>query len=194
MPRQYRGRVAEARTAERRERLVRAGTELAGRHGVAAMTMRAVCREAALSQRFFYESFDDTEQLLQAVYLHALDIVKEEIRASSPDTLDSRLRVRAGVDAVAQLSRNDTRLCRILLIEPIADLRLRRLVRTALSGLTDSAAADLPAVKMQYATMFGAIISLFIEWTEGNLGDDRCAFVDHVTDLLLASPLAANFR
>ena len=45
-------------------------------------------------------------------------------------------------------------------------------------------------LKMHYATMFGALISLFLEWTEGNLGDDRAAFVDHVIAVLSASPLS----
>ncbi|OBJ68006.1 hypothetical protein A5643_16150 [Mycobacterium sp. 1274756.6] len=50
---------------------------------------------------------------------------------------------------------------------------------------------DSDLSKMHYATLFGAIISLFLEWTEGNLGDDRAAFVDHVTATVLASPLAS---
>ncbi|MGV0806593.1 hypothetical protein [Mycolicibacterium setense] len=53
-----------------------------------------------------------------------------------------------------------------------------------------SLAGDLATVKMHYATVFGAIISLFLEWTEGNLGDDRAKFVDHVTAVLDSSPLS----
>ena len=65
-----------------------------------------------------------------------------------------------------------------------------------MSGLTaptdGSDTAATARVKMQYATVFGAIISLFIEWTEGNLGSDREAFVDHVSTMLLSSPLFDN--
>jgi hypothetical protein len=40
---------------------------------------------------------------------------------------------------------------------------------------------------MRFATLFGGPISLFIEWTEGNLGDDRAEFADHVTRFTLAT-------
>ncbi|MEU2257751.1 hypothetical protein [Nocardia xishanensis] len=36
---------------------------------------------------------------------------------------------------------------------------------------------------MRFSALFGALISLFVEWTEGSLGADRRAFVDHVTEV-----------
>lgn len=48
-------------------------------------------------------------------------------------------------------------------------------------------------VRLPARTVFGAIISLFIEWTEGNLGSDQEVFVEHVTSTLLASPLSYGF-
>lgn len=193
MSRPYRGRLAEARTAERRGRLVQAGIELVGTHGVSAMTMRAVCRGAGLSQKFFYESFTDTEELLHAVYRSTLANARRIIDEAAVESTDLRTKTHASVDAAARLMRSDPRVCRILLIEPIADLRLRHFVRDLLADAygrsgTEAEAGHLRA-KMQYATVFGAIISLFIEWSEGNLGDDRPAFVAYVTEVLMASPL-----
>jgi hypothetical protein len=68
-----------------------------------------------------------------------------------------------------------------------------RIIAMISPTIAQSAAIDgnPTTLKMRYATMFGAIISLFLEWTEGNLGDDRAGFVDHVTTVLYASPLAA---
>lgn len=164
--------------------------ELVGTQGVAAMTMRAVCREAGLSQKFFYESFTDTDQLLHAVYRAALDVARHAVDESDSPATDLPSQMRQRVDAAARLVREDPRICRILLIEPVADLRLRRYVRETLAATFRGGADDNPRIKMHYATTFGAIISLFVEWTEGNLGEDRAAFVDHVTDLLSSSPLA----
>lgn len=196
MSRPYRGQAAEARSAERRARLIQAGVDLVGTQGVTAMTMRAVCREAELSQKFFYESFTDTDELLHEVYRSTFEHSRQAIEAAGDPAADLISRTRAGVAAAAQLVKDDPRICRILLVEPIADLRLRHFVRdtvSAMSGLrapTDQADATATArVKMQYATVFGAIISLFIEWTEGNLGSDHDAFVDHVSAMLLSSPL-----
>ncbi|OBG89483.1 hypothetical protein A5699_13880 [Mycobacterium sp. E802] len=197
MSRPYRGQAAEARSSDRRARLLQAGADLVGNHGVAAMTMRAVCREAGLSQKFFYESFTDTDDLLRAVYRSAFEHVRDVVDAASDPASDLTARTRAGVAAAAQLVKDDPRLCRILLVEPIADERLRRYVRDTVGTMTlegiaaPTGRAASPRVKMQYATVFGAIISLFIEWTEGNLGADLEAFVDHVTGMLLSSPLAS---
>ena len=38
-----------------------------GTEGAAAATMRATCREAALTERYFYESFANRDELLVAV-------------------------------------------------------------------------------------------------------------------------------
>lgn len=196
MSRPYRGQAAEARSADRRARLIQAGADLVGTEGVAAMTMRAVCREAELSQKFFYESFTDTDDLLREVYRSTFERARQVIYTAADPHADLPARTRAGVGAAAQLVKDDPRICRILLVEPIADLRLRHFVRDAvgaMSGLTaPTDRADTVAaarVKMQYATAFGAIISLFIEWTEGNLGSDHDVFVDHVSAMLLSSPL-----
>lgn len=179
---------------------MQAGIELVGVGGAAAMTMRAVCREAQLSQKFFYESFTDTDDLLREVYrstFHTARIVIASAAAASEDATDPAARIRAGVDAAARLVKDDPRVCRILLVEPIADLTLRHFVRDSIFGMVtnpvDPAGAPLAQgedsvrSKMRYATVFGSIISLFLEWTEGNLGDDRDAFVDHVTDVLLST-------
>lgn len=201
MSRPYRGRPADARSADRRTRLLRAGVELVGTQGVAALTMRAVCREAELSQKFFYESFTDTEDLLREVYRSTFEQARQVISAAGDPAADLPARTRAGVRAAAQLVKDDPRICRILLVEPIADLSLRHFVRDTVAAMTsggltsptDGDDDDASArVKMQYATVFGAIISLFIEWTEGNLGSDQELFAEHVTTMLLSSPLRDN--
>ncbi|MCV7333536.1 MULTISPECIES: TetR/AcrR family transcriptional regulator [Mycolicibacterium] len=196
MSRPYRGQDADARSADRRARLLGAAVDLVGTQGVSALTMRAVCREAGLSQKFFYESFTDTDDLLRAVYRSTFEHARDIINAAGDPSANLPARTRAGVRAAAQLVTEDPRICRILLVEPIADLALRQFVRDTIGALTGGAAvatgrADAASapVKMQYATVFGAIISLFIEWTEGNLGSDLEMFVDHVTAMLLSSPL-----
>ncbi|MYR08167.1 TetR family transcriptional regulator [Gordonia sp. SID5947] len=195
MSRPYRGRPSHERSAERRERLVDAGVELVGTGGVNAMTMRAVCRVAGLSQKFFYESFADTDALLHEVYRTTLRRAGGIIDEAATDSTDADSRRRVGVDTAARLVAEDPRVCRILFVEPIADQRLRAYVRESIvelisPELSPSARRKRVSVqaKMQYATLFGSIISLFIEWSEGNLGDDREVFVDHVTDVLEASP------
>ncbi|MEU1208663.1 TetR family transcriptional regulator [Nocardia sp. NPDC005825] len=183
MSRSYGGRSTDDRVADRRLRLIQAGTAIVGTEGVAALGMRAVCRAAGLSQKFFYESFADIDDLLHAVYVAALVRLEEAIRPAMG------ARDLAGLfDAAARLMESDPRICRILLMEPVADARLRRYVRDTLPAITTAALGDLvagspddPAIRMQFSALFGAIISLFVEWTEGSLGADRAAFVKHVS-------------
>ncbi|MGW6425054.1 TetR/AcrR family transcriptional regulator [Nocardia sp. NPDC055053] len=185
MSRSYGGQPAEDRVAERRKRLVDAGIEVVGHGGVAALGMRVVCREAELSQKFFYESFPNAEALLYAVY----DAAWGQMEAAVAQAMSAG-DLRAGFAVAARLMEGDPRLCRILLVEPFADADLRRYVRetgprfvTLLGGLVDGSPDD-PKVRMRFSAVFGALISLFVEWTEGNLGTDRDAFVDHATEVV----------
>lgn len=68
MRRSYGGLSAEQRQAVRRARLLDAGLELLGTAGWTATTMTAVCREAGLTERYFYESFADRDALAEAVF------------------------------------------------------------------------------------------------------------------------------
>ncbi|TCJ93801.1 TetR/AcrR family transcriptional regulator [Nocardia alba] len=183
MSRSYGGQTAQDRAADRRARLLDVGIEIIGTQGVSALGMRSVCRAAGLSQRFFYESFADTDALLHAVYRAALSRLEDAV---APAVASADL--RAVVEAAARLMEADPRICRILLIEPVADARLRHYVREtipaiALAALGDRVAGspDDPRVRMRFSALFGALISLFVEWTEGSLGTDRAAFADHVT-------------
>ena len=190
MSRPYRGRTSDERLVERRRRLVRSGMRLVGDGGVSALTMRAVCRDAELSPRFFYESFTDVEDLLREVYRETFYTMRAAIDDVADREVGTEAKVRAGVDVAARRVRDDPRICRILLIEPVADLGLRQFVREHImemlpTVLLPRSTGDPLRAKMRYATVFGAMISLFLEWTEGNLGDDRAVFVDHVIATVL---------
>ncbi|WP_433194092.1 TetR/AcrR family transcriptional regulator [Nocardia sp. CA-107356] len=183
MSRSYGGQTAEDRAADRRARLIDVGVEVVGTQGVSALGMRAVCRAAGLSQKFFYESFPDTDVLLHSVYRAALSRLEDAV---APAVASGDL--HAVFDAAAQLMEADPRLCRILLVEPVADARLRRHVRETIPAIAIAALGDCiggspddPRIRMRFSALFGALISLFIEWTEGNLGTDRAAFASHVT-------------
>ncbi|MEV4153122.1 TetR/AcrR family transcriptional regulator [Nocardia salmonicida] len=183
MSRSYGGQTAESRAADRRARLIDVGVEMVGTQGVSALGMRSVCRAAGLSQRFFYESFADTDVLLHAVYRAALSRLEQAV---APGVASSDL--HAVFEAAARLMEDDPRICRILLVEPVADVRLRGYVRETIPAIATAAlgdrivgSADDPYVRMHFSALFGALISLFVEWTEGSLGTDRNAFASHVT-------------
>ena len=56
----------EDRQALRREDLIAAGVGLLGSEGGPALTVRAVCKAAGLTERYFYESFGDRDDFVRA--------------------------------------------------------------------------------------------------------------------------------
>src|ERR1700745_3649730 len=73
--RTYGGVSADERIAARRARLLGAGLELFGTRGFAATGVKDVCRQAGLTDRYFYESFNDGGELFLAVFDRITDEV-----------------------------------------------------------------------------------------------------------------------
>ncbi|GAA4435427.1 TetR/AcrR family transcriptional regulator [Actinokineospora soli] len=128
--RRYGGQDAEQRQGERRERLMAAALDLFGTQGYAASSVKHVCDHAGLTQRYFYESFTDREQLLRAVADETVDLLRtavaDAVSAAGPDIGD---RIRAGLTALVDVLTGDTRRARVILIETVgvsAALEARR--------------------------------------------------------------------
>lgn len=66
--RPYGGIGSAERKAERRARLIEAAVQIYGEVGFKNATVKAVCHAAGLTERYFYESFDNSEALLIAAY------------------------------------------------------------------------------------------------------------------------------
>jgi AcrR family transcriptional regulator len=75
LSRAYRGVPADERRAQRRQALIETALDCLHTDGVAAISVRSVCTRARLTPRYFYESFDDLDQLLLA----AVDAVVDEV-------------------------------------------------------------------------------------------------------------------
>lgn len=77
--RNYGGESAEGRLARQRRVFMDAGLELIGTIGYRAMTVRLLCKQAGLIDRYFYKNFTDTEDLLEAIYKESLDQIETEV-------------------------------------------------------------------------------------------------------------------
>src|ERR1700741_2572051 len=66
--RHYGGHSTEERRLARRERLIEAATRVYGELGYRNTTVKAVCEAAGLTERYFYESFANSEALLVAAF------------------------------------------------------------------------------------------------------------------------------
>ena len=66
--RRYGGVDPEERQRQRKARLIEAALAVFGEKGYHPSTVRDVCKQAKLTSRYFYESFDSMEALFRSVY------------------------------------------------------------------------------------------------------------------------------
>lgn len=118
--RTWRGQTTEERQAERRERLINAGIELFGTRGYANTPVKAICEEAGLTERYFYETFDDREDLLAAIFdILIADCARATVAALEDSGDDLASSMRAGLTAFAHQLTSDPRKARIQEIEVV---------------------------------------------------------------------------
>jgi AcrR family transcriptional regulator len=91
----YAGKTADERRAERRARLMTAGKGIWIRDGWAAVSMRAVCADAGLTDRYFYESFTNADDLRCSIW--------DELRDDIIGVLHEDFVSSAGVPGVQRL-------------------------------------------------------------------------------------------
>lgn len=156
--RPWRGKRPAERVAERRERLLDAGLEVFTARGFPASRVRDVCRQAGLTERYFYESFASKEALLIAL---AERIVAELLAAAAPGLAlverDRDAAIDAAGAAVIRSLTDDPRRARILFVEIVGvsrEIEDRR--REIIGGLAD-------VVRAAAARAFGAWVATSTE-------------------------------
>ncbi|MDT4930641.1 MAG: hypothetical protein QOF92_3508 [Pseudonocardiales bacterium] len=193
--RSWAGTTLADRRAERRQRFLDVGLDLLGTQGSAAVTVRSVCRLAALTDRYFYENFADREALLLAVYDQVADeagrVLVETVAALGSS--DYEAVSRAAVDAFLGLLTDDPRKGRVLLLEPLTDatlgirgVALSPAFAEIIQGQLGSAVTPVDA-QLTATALVGALANLFIRWLDGTLAIDRGTLADYCTRLLVAS-------
>jgi AcrR family transcriptional regulator len=177
--RTYGGISAEERVAARRQQLLEAGLELFGTAGFAATGVKDVCRQARLTDRYFYESFKDSSGLFLAVFdTIAGELIADVLAAVSNVEREPEAQVRAALGAYLRALADDPRRGRILFIEPAAaghqaELHARASHRQMAAAVAMVGRPHLPptlpahALQMGGLSMVGAIEQVMTEWYDG---------------------------
>ncbi|MEU9380646.1 TetR/AcrR family transcriptional regulator [Streptomyces sp. NPDC048279] len=118
--RDYDGRTAQERVAERRRRLIDSGYTLFGEVGYAGTSIRAVLRHAELRDRYFAESFADLDELLAQVLDQIFDDEVRLCEAAVESADDPAGASRAMISALVTSLEADPRRARIKLREAIS--------------------------------------------------------------------------
>jgi len=176
--RRYRGSAPDERRAERRCRLIRAAIEVYGKQGYRRATVKAVCRAAALTERYFYESFGNSELLLAACY----DAVTRELfndisRAGEAAGRSRTARVRAMLRAYFDTLKREPRSARVFLVEirgvsPEVDqafeASLRHFGRALARAISPAAASAAASDELLQTGVVGGVIHIAQSWiTDG---------------------------
>lgn len=202
----FRGQSQEERVAQRRRQLLDAGLTLFGTRGFHDVSVRDICAEAKLTERYFYESFQNREALFHAVY----DEGVERIRAAVIEALgraeaSAEGTARAGLRAYFTTLREEPLLARVLLIDVLT---------MGVQGGSQSLHAMSSFVEMVTATILGlypelrrheldpqwignglvgATVFMAVQWALGGFKEpvsilvDNCgAFVDGLAALVRA--------
>lgn len=196
-PRSYRGRTADERRAERRERLLDAALEVVAEKGWHATTVRDVCSHAKLTERYFYEAFGDRQGVLLALFDHvSAEVAGLVVGAVQAAPEDATERTRAALSVFIDALQDDPRRLRILITEAPEDAALQERRRAAVLAfanlLREQAEAFYGApgpskdAELTSHVLVGGLGHLLLAWHLGDVEVSRERLVDHVTKLFVA--------
>ncbi|MFT4126229.1 MAG: TetR/AcrR family transcriptional regulator [Gordonia sp. (in: high G+C Gram-positive bacteria)] len=186
--RRYGGAEADERRDRRRAALVRAGLTQFGTHGYANVSVKRICEEAGLTQRYFYESFADRPALLSAVYDHCVEVARAATLSAAAAFLDGAAVPADDIAAAAHATLGaflgslsaDPHRARVMLVEVVGvapaveSLRLR-----AIHGWADLVLALAlggrdpdPVQRLAAVGLIGAVTQLLVDWYFASVSPD----------------------
>lgn len=169
----YGGQSQEARVAERRTKLMQAAAKLYGEAGTTGASVTAICAEAGLTPRYFYESFASREALLLAVFEQVCDHLVEDVAAAT----DPAAPTESGLAAFFALLADNPDLARVFLVE--TDHHDPDMLRTGRAMLARLAALIMPQVTEPLGRVgaTGAVLRMARFWIEGGYAEPVPAMV-----------------
>ncbi|MGO4613688.1 TetR/AcrR family transcriptional regulator [Nocardia sp. 2YAB30] len=177
--RMYAGQPVEDRQRQRRARFLESGLTVFARDGYANSSVGAICKDAGLSSRQFYEEFTGRESLLLELYeqidRESRDAVTKALDATSDvgalDIIDAS--VRAYVESIG----SDPRKARVALVEVVGAgpkvekyrLEQRRVWGSLLASAAEDAArhGEIPTgdYEMRVHAIIGAVNCVVDSWS-----------------------------
>lgn len=190
-PRRYGGVSGAERQAQRHERLVEAAFDVFGREGYRQTTMRLICAQARLNDRYFYQHFATLDEVFLAVHKKVSAEVSNRILSrvlTQPD--DPILQTRAGLTAFFEYIKEDRRRAQILLIDAvITGLTNPHNLNARVSHYADLLRARFKkrypnlTVPLDVELVVGGFVGMIIHtatvWTERNFDTPVDTLVDH---------------
>jgi AcrR family transcriptional regulator len=187
--RSYRGSLGAERVSQRRAQLIEAGRARFGAEGYASVSVRAVCVEAGLTERYFYESFANREELLAAVYLDSVGQLNERVLAAieAPGTLEEQ--ARAGLNAYFGFMKANRPHARVILFEVLGvSAAIDAIYREVMNqfALLLRTKLELPNAPLVASGLVGAAVMIATQWVLGGFSQPQRAVVEACARIFLA--------
>lgn len=193
--RPYGGVSHDERRERRRQQFLDAGLELFGTIGYRQTTVRVLAKQAGATDRYFYESFANMEELLVGVYDACMDRVQRAVLHSLAELApgaDAERLIATTMDAFLR-EFEDRRLARVCWIEilgvsPQVDAVYQGGVRRFADFLTALVRERLPTmmpadhlVGLVSIAMIGAISETALQWFLSDYDQPR----EHIVSALV---------
>jgi AcrR family transcriptional regulator len=192
--RPYRGVEAPERLATRRRRFLEAGLDLLGSadQDLNELTVRAICRQAGVTVRYFYESFNDKDDFVAAVFDWVVTGIATTTQAAAAAT-PPRDRTRAVMADVVRTVHGDPRVGRLLFSSQLSNAVVARkraesgALFAMLSGQHVSAALKQTENERIRATaqfVVGGVAQTISAWLAGDVDLTPESLVDQLTAII----------
>jgi AcrR family transcriptional regulator len=158
--RRYSGQSFEDRQTERRERLIHAALVVAGRFGMEGASVAAICAEAELTARYFYESFPSRE----AIFVEAYRLAQEELVGRMGELAGRKAPVEGALTGFFSALYANPGLARVFLLD--LDDHGPAMKAASQEGAAKLAKAFVPAGgdPLLLAGILGAIVDIAKHW------------------------------
>ena len=197
--RAYGGVTANQRAEERKARLLEAALELFARQGYSRTTIEALCTEAKVTARHFYQLFESREAILLALYNNIIEDLRAGVLlAMSAPNLSLEQQIPLGVSAMVHHYLEDRRLARVGVLEVVGvspQMEARR--RESIHDMADLIEAYLDNLvtrdelpKRNYhlvcIALVGGINELLAEWLTLENPPDIATLSEEIVNILNA--------
>jgi AcrR family transcriptional regulator len=176
------------RRAQRRSKLIAAAISVYGERGYRQATVKAVCEAAGLTERYFYESFANSGELLIASFnAVTFRVFEASVEAAAAAGRSRTERARALLRAYFSALQRDPRSARVFLVEirgvsrevdKAFDAALRQIGREVGKIV---APPDSEPDQLLEAGVVGGVIHIALRWIE----DGYLPTIEAVTDSAL---------
>lgn len=173
----FRGVASEDRRVQRRRMLIEAGTEIFGTRGFHATTVKEICAQAKLTERYFYESFANREALYAAVYDQMTARLRDAmVTALIKPEREVGILARSALTTLFGAMREDPRLVRILFVDvftvsqDVNQLSMRttrsfaELIKAMIEGLYPDPTRSASDTFLLANGLLGALLNTIMHW------------------------------